>query len=161
MSLIHQICSNLTSNNSIKTLMEDFKSRFQPTKIKYHLQRLLSNKVFGKPSDISTIHSFQLLCLSTILVIIFWQFIVSQRVGFATSKTVHVNFAYEIAYESPNNLGVKILENQGVLGKCQIWAEAQPRAQSPIQKLKLALALALIGLNLHKSIYKIFLALVV
>lgn len=161
MSLIHQICSNLTSNNSIKTLMEYFKSRFQPTKIKYDLQRLLPNKVFGKPSDISTIHSFQLLCLSTILVIIFWQFIVSQRVGFATSKTVHVNFAYEIAYESPNNLGVKILENQGVLGKCQIWAEAQPRAQSPIQKLKLALALALIGLNLHKSIYKIFLALVV
>lgn len=161
MSLIHQICSNLTSNNSIKTLMEYFKSRFQPTKIKYDLQRLLPNKVFGKPSDISTIHSFQLLCLSTILVIIFWQFIVSQRVGFATSKTVHVNFACEIAYESPNNLGVKILENQGVLGKCQIWAEAQPRAQSPIQKLKLALALALIGLNLHKSIYKIFLALVV
>ena len=146
MSLIHQTCSNLTSNNSIKTLMEYFKSRFQPTKIKYHLQRLLPNKVFGKPSlswkpsDISTIHSFQLLCLSTILVIIFWQFIVSQRVGFATSKTVHVNFAYEIAYESPNNLGVKILENQGVIGKCQIWAEAQPRAQSPFQKLKLALA---------------------
>ena len=61
------------------------------------------------------------------------------QVRIATSKTipnVHNNkLATRVASRVPNELRLKILKNQEILEKCQIWVDTQPSAQSSFQKL--------------------------
>ena len=75
-----------------------------------------------------------------ILVKIFWHFLLIQL----TSESPQVkrylissitNLAQELPHELPNDLGLRILQNQEILEKCQMWVQTQPNAQSSFQKL--------------------------
>ena len=48
------------------------------------------------------------------------------------------NLVYELPHELPNDLRLRILGNEEMLGKSQIWVE--PISQSPFQKLILVTA---------------------
>ena len=45
-----------------------------------------------------------------------------------------INFVYELLYESPNDLRLRIIGNQEILGNSQRWLEAEPSAHSLFQK---------------------------
>ena len=42
----------------------------------------------------------------------------------------------KLSYEPPNDFRLKILRNQEILEKSQIWVESQPSVQFPFHKLK-------------------------
>ena len=44
---------------------------------------------------------------------------------------------HELLYELPNDFRLRILGNQEILEKCQMWLMAQPSAQSSFQKLNI------------------------
>ena len=76
----------------------------------------------------------------TILVIIFWHFLRIQL----TSESPRVkrylissirNLLHELPSELPNDSRFRILGNQEILEKCQMWVQTQANAQSPFQKL--------------------------
>ena len=45
------------------------------------------------------------------------------------------NLVYELPHELPNGLKLRILGNNEILRKSQIWMETEPSASSPFQKL--------------------------
>ena len=45
------------------------------------------------------------------------------------------NLVHESPHELPNDLRPRILGNQEILEKCQMWVQTQPNAQSSFQKL--------------------------
>ena len=45
------------------------------------------------------------------------------------------NLVYELPYELPNDLRLRILGNKVTLGKSQIWVEIQSNTQSPFHNL--------------------------
>ena len=50
------------------------------------------------------------------------------------------NSVYELPHGLPNDLRLRILENKKILEKCEIMVEAEPSAQSSLQKYVVALA---------------------
>ena len=76
------------------------------------------------------------------LVIIFWHFLIvflrsqsPQVKRYLTSSIA--NSVHELPHELSNNLRVRILGNQEILAKYQMWGETQPSAQSSFQKQNL------------------------
>ena len=45
------------------------------------------------------------------------------------------NLVYELPHEFPNDLKFRILGNNEILGKSEIWIDTSPSAKSPSQKL--------------------------
>ena len=76
--------------------------------------------------------------ISTILVIIFWHFLIIQlRSESPQVKRYLISSITNLVHELPNDLRLRILGNQEILEKCQMWVETQPSAQSPFQKLNI------------------------
>ena len=77
---------------------------------------------------------------TTIIVIKLWHFlIISLRSESPQVKRYLIssitNLVHELPYELPNDLRLRILGNQEILEKSQMWVETQPSAQSSFQKL--------------------------
>ena len=77
---------------------------------------------------------------TAIVVIIFWHPLIIQL----TSESPKVkrcllssitNLVHELPHDLPNDLRLRILGNQEILEKCQMWVQTQPNAQSSFQKL--------------------------
>ena len=45
------------------------------------------------------------------------------------------NLVHELPHKLPNDLRLRILGNQEILEKCQMWVQTQPNSQSSFQKL--------------------------
>ena len=56
------------------------------------------------------------------------------QVRFTTSISSIANLVYDLAHELPNDLRLKILRNQEILEKSQIWEETKPSAQFLFKK---------------------------
>ena len=77
---------------------------------------------------------------STILVIIFWHFLIIQLTSESPQVKPYLissvtNLVHKLPHELLNNLRLRILGNQEILGKCQMWVQTQPNAQSSFQTL--------------------------
>ena len=97
---------------------------------------------------------------TTILVIIFWHFLIiwlrsesSQVKRYLISSIT--NLVHELPHELPNDLRLRILGNQEILEKCQMWVQTQPKSQSSFQKLNVDNSCQ----KTHKIRYQIFEAL--
>ena len=78
--------------------------------------------------------------LTTILVIIFWHFLIIQLRSESPQVKRYLisgitNSVHELSHELPNDLSLSILGNQKILEKCQMWVETQTSVQSSFQKL--------------------------
>ena len=45
-----------------------------------------------------------------------------------------INFLYEFCCELPNSIGLRVLKEYEIFGKCQNCVDTEPRAESPFQK---------------------------
>ena len=85
------------------------------------------------------LQSYQSYLSPAIVVIIFWNFAMFQyranspqiKQNLISSIT---NLVYELSHGLPNNLRLRIIGNQKILEKSQVWLETKPKAQSPFQK---------------------------
>ena len=80
--------------------------------------------------------------ISTILLIIFWYFLIIQLRSESPKVKRYLissitNLVHELPHELPNDFRIRILGNQEILEKCQMWVETQTSAQSPFQKLNI------------------------
>ena len=76
----------------------------------------------------------------TILVIIFWHFLIIQHRSEQPQVKRYLissitSLVDELPHELLNELGLRILGNYEILEKCQIWVKTQPSAKSSFQKL--------------------------
>ena len=76
---------------------------------------------------------------SKILVIIFWNFTIFQYSSHSPQSKPNsissiAKLVYELPPELPNDLRLRILGNQEILEKSQIWVETKPSAQSLFKK---------------------------
>ena len=76
---------------------------------------------------------------ATILAIIFWHFLIIQHRSESPQVKRYListitNLVHELPHELANDSRLRILGNQQILKKCQIWMETQPSAQSSFQK---------------------------
>ena len=64
------------------------------------------------------------------------------QIRFTTSKRKfdiqYSNLVHELPHELPNNLRLRILGNQKISEKYQIWVDTQPSVQSPCKNLNFA-----------------------
>ena len=88
----------------------------------------------------TVIHSLVGRSSTTILVIIFWHFLIIQHRSESPQINEYLissitNLVQELPHKLPNNLRLRILGNQKILEKCQVWVEMQPSAQSSFHEL--------------------------
>ena len=77
-----------------------------------------------------------LLNAATILVIIFWHFlIIWLRSESPQVKRYLISTITNLVQELPQNLRLRISGNQEILEKCRMWVETQPSARSSFQEL--------------------------
>ena len=123
------------------------------------IQRHLNLKILKRYFQLSRILDVQSnIRLSTILVIIFWNFTMFQyRSDSAQVKRNVISsikiLVYELPHDLLNDLTLRILGNKEILVKSQIWVETQPSVQSPFQKLNFGDS----NQKTRKSRYKAFL----
>ena len=78
-----------------------------------------------------------------ILIIIFWNFTIFQYRSDSPQVEGNLissiaNLVYELPHELPNKLRRRILGEQEILGKSQIWVGTQPSSQFPFKNLDFA-----------------------
>ena len=74
------------------------------------------------------------------LVIIFWNFLIIQLTTESPQVKRYLisrirNLVHELSYELPKYLRFRILGNQEILEKCQIWLQTQPNSHCSFHKL--------------------------
>ena len=126
--LLHSSENNMTNIFRISHILQTYLTSLQASEItaKY--------KKRGYQPQHKVNHSYS--SITIILVIIFWNFTIFWYRP--NSPPIHHFIMPSIAnlvYELPNGLRPRILGNQEILEKSQIWVEAKPSAQSLFKKL--------------------------